>query len=196
LLSFPASTVEVTDRTLPTNYVQGIFSAPPLTAPDIYPMMVASALLRDRVFQEVRVKRNLSYAPSAFLGTQAANIGGIYVTAVDANQAVSVMLDEIRRLQTQPIDDDDINGVISQYLTTYYIDQETNAAQAGNLAQYELIGGGWRNSFELISRLHAVTPEDVSKVAQKYMHNLRFVVLGNPKSVDAKIFMGQPEKGD
>jgi zinc protease len=195
LLSFPASTVEITDRTLPTNYVQGIFSAPTLTAPDIYPMMVASSLLRDRVFQEVRVKRNLSYAPNAFLGSQAANVGGIYVTAVDANQAVSVMLDEIRRLQSQSIDNDDINGVISQYLTTYYMGQETNAAQAANLAEYELIGGGWRNSFELISRLHAVTPADVQRVAQKYMHNLRFVVLGNPKSVDTKIFIGGTEKG-
>ena len=190
VLSFPASTVEITDRTLPTNYVQGIFSAPPLTSADIYPMMVGSSILRDRVFQEVRVKRNLSYAPNAFLGSQAANVGGIYVTAVDTNQAVSVMLDEIRRLQTQPIDNDDITGVTSQYLTTYYMEQETNAAQAANLAEYELIG-----SFELISKLHAVTPEDVQRVAQKYMHNLRFVVLGNPKSVDTKIFMGQAEKG-
>jgi zinc protease len=196
LLSFAASTVEITDRTLPTNYVQGIFSAPPLTSTDIYPMMVASSILRDRVFQEVRDKRNLSYAPNAFLGSQAANIGGIYVTAVDANQAVGVMLDEIRRLQSQAIDEDDINGVISQYLTTYYLGQETNAAQAANLAEYELIGGGWRNSFELITRLHAVTPEDVQRVAQKYMHNMRFVVLGNPKSVDTKIFVGQAEKGD
>jgi len=58
-----------------------------------------------------------------------------------------------------------------------------------------LIGGGWRNSFELISRLREVRPEDVQRVAQKYMHNLRFVVLGNPKSVDTKIFMGPAEKG-
>ena len=196
LLSFPASTVEVTDRTLPTNYVQGIFSAPTLTSTDIYPMMVGSSILRDRVFQEVRVRRNLSYAPNAFLGSQAANIGGIYVTAVDANQAVGVMLDEIHRLQSQSIDEDDITGVISQYLTTYYMEQETNAAQAANLAEYELIGGGWRNSFELISRLHAVTPADVQRVAQKYMHNLRFVVLRNHKSVDTKIFIGQTEKGE
>ena len=195
-LSFPASSVEITDRTLPTNYVQGIFSAPTLTSADIYPMMVGSSILRDRVFQEVRVKRNLSYAPNAFLASQGANVGGIYVTAVDANQAVGLMLEEIRRLQSQPIDNDDITGVISQYLTTYYMEQETNAAQASNLAEYELIGGGWRNSFELISRLHAVTPADVQRVAQKYMHNLRFVVLGNPKSVDTKIFMGQMEKGD
>src|SRR6266568_3891499 len=34
-LSFASSTVDVTPRELPTNYVQGMFSAPPITSPDI-----------------------------------------------------------------------------------------------------------------------------------------------------------------
>jgi zinc protease len=190
-LSFSTSSVNVTERSLPTNYVQGWFVAPPLSSPDIYPMEIASAMLRDRVFEEVRVKRNLSYAPSAFLSSQAANVGGIYVSAVDANQAVRVMLDEIRRLQTQPLDQSDISGVISQYLTTFYLGQETNSAQAANLAEWELIGGGWRNSFESIARLRAVTPADVQHVAQKYMRNIRFVVLGNPAQIDKNVFTGQ-----
>src|SRR5262249_24979528 len=71
-LAFDKSSVEVTPRELPTNYIQGLFTAPSLTSPDIYAMRVASSLLRDRVFEEVRVKRNLSYAPDAFLRTQAA----------------------------------------------------------------------------------------------------------------------------
>jgi predicted Zn-dependent peptidase len=187
-LSFAASTVEITQRGLPTNYVQGLFAAPSLTATDIYPMQVASSVLRDRVFEEVRVKRNLSYAPNAFLSSQGANVGGIYVTAVDANQAVRVMLDQIRRLQTQPLNPIDITGVISQYLTTYYMGQETNAAQAANLAEYELIGGGWHNSFDTLTRLRAVTPAEVQRVAKKYMRNLRFVVLGDPKRVDTSVF--------
>jgi len=190
-LSFSAATVEVTQRGLPTNYIQGLFTAPSLTANDIYPMQIAAAMLRDRVFEEVRVKRNLSYAPSAFLGSQAANIGGIYVSAVDANQAVSVMLNEIRRLQAQPINALDITGVVSQYLTQYYLGQETNAAQAASLAEYELIGGGWRNSFDTINRLRAVTPADVQRVAQKYMRNIRFVVLGDPNKIDKYVFTNQ-----
>lgn len=190
-LAFSASTVEVTTRELPTNYIQGIFTAPPVTSPDIYPMRVASSILRDRVFEEVRVKRNLSYAPDAFLRSQGANIGGIYVTAVDANQAVRVMLNEIARLQQQPIDQEDIKGVIAQFLTTYYMGQETNAAQAAELAQYELVGGGWRHSLMFLEKLGAVTPADVQRVAQKYMRNIRFVVLGNPSQVDKNIFTGQ-----
>ena len=205
-LSFGASTVQVTQRGLPTNYIQGLFTAPPITSPDIYPMEVAAAMLRDRVFEEVRVKRNLSYAPNAFLSSQGANVGGIYVTAVDANQAVRVMLDEISLMQKglthsvdpmtrQPklvgINSNDIDAVVAQFLTTYYIGQETNAAQAANLAEFELIGGGWRNSFEQITKLRAVTPADVQRVSQKYMRNIRFVVLGNPAQIDKNVFIGQ-----
>jgi zinc protease len=190
-LSFATPSVDVTQRTIPTNYVQGIFAAPPLTSEDIYPMRIASFILSQRVLEEVRFKRNLSYAPDAFLGSQGANIGGIYVTATDTNQAVRVMLGEIVRLQQQEIDQDDITSAVSGYLTNYYLRQETNAAQAGELAQYELIGGGWRNSLSYIERLRAVKPSDVERVAQKYMKNLRFVVLGDPASVDKRIFTTQ-----
>jgi zinc protease len=190
-LSFATPTVEVTQRGLPTNYIQGLFTAPPLTADDIHAMQIASSILRDRVFEEVRVKRNLSYAPNAFLNSQGANVGGIYVTAVDANQAVTVMLNEIKRLQTQPLDQQDITGVISQFLTTYYLGQETNAAQAANLAEYELIGGGWRRSFDMLSHLRAVSPVDVQRAAQKYMRNIRFVVIGDPQRIDKSVFTSQ-----
>jgi zinc protease len=190
-LSFSAPTVAVTARPLPTNYVQGVYAGPPLTSADIYPMRVASSILQNRVYTEVRVRRNLSYAPDAFLSSQGANTGGIYVTSVDANQAVRVMLEEIRRLQTQEISPDEIKATAQQFLTRYYMGQETNAAQAGELAQYELIGGGWRNSAVFISRLGAVTPADVKRAANTYMRNLQFVVIGDPRSIDKGIFTQQ-----
>ena len=195
-LAFDSPTVDITTRDLPTNYVMGTYVAPSMTTPDIYAMRVASSILQTRVFTEVRVQRNLSYAPDAFLGSQRANVGGIYVSAVDANQAVGVMLNEIARLQHEPLDPNEIKGTVQQYLTKHYIAQQTNAAQAGELAQYELIGGGWRNSADYIDRLRAVTPADVQRVAQKYMRNLRFVVLGNPKSIDTRIFTGVGATGN
>jgi len=190
-LSFAAPTVEVTQRNLPTNYIQGIFVAPPLTADDIHAMRIASNILGQLVYQEVREKRNLSYAPDAFLNSQGANIGGISVTAVDANQAVTVMLDQIALLQENKFLPEIISNVVAGYLTNYYIRLETNAAQAGELAQYELIGGGWRNSITIIERLRAVTPDDVQRVSQKYMKNVRFVVIGNPASIDKNVFLSQ-----
>ncbi|MGI8494234.1 MAG: M16 family metallopeptidase [Pyrinomonadaceae bacterium] len=188
-LSFVAPTLDVTSRTLPTNYIQGVFLSPSLKDDDYYAMRVATTILRDKVFEEVRVKRNLSYAPNADMGSLSANSGNIYVTAVDANQAVSVMLREIESLKTEQVDEREISGVAGQFLTTYYIGQETNAAQAAELARYELTGNGWRESFQFLNKVKQVTPADVRRVSQKYMKNLRFVVLGNPASINQQIFL-------
>jgi predicted Zn-dependent peptidase len=190
-LSFNMPSVDITPQTLPTNYVRGVFAAPSLSASDYYAMQVASAILRERVFEEVRVKRNLSYAPDAFLNIQEANTGGLYVTAVDANQAVRVMLDEVDRLKKETVRPEAITAIVAQFLTRYYMGQETNAAQAGELARYEILGGGWRNSYAFLDRVKAVTPQQVQQVSQKYMKNMHFVVLGNPRAVDKSIFTRQ-----
>ena len=134
----------------------------------------------------------LSYAPDAFLYDQGANLGGIYVTAVDANQAVQVMLGEITKLQTADVSADEITGTAQSFLTTYYLDQETNGAQAGALARAELLGGGWRTVADLLDRLRLVTPQDVRRVANAYMRNLQFVVIGNPLKIDNQILTRQP----
>jgi len=189
-LSFPASTLDITTRDLPTNYIQGVFTAPPPDSPDAYPMRIATSILQSRLFVEIRVKRNLSYAPDAFLWSQAANLGGVYVTSTDANQSARIMLNEIEKLQREPISQDDLIGAIQQFLTRYYLGEETNAAQAGELAQAEIIGGGWRNAMTFMDKIRAVTQADVQRVAQKYMRHLRFVVLGDPKSVDKSVFLG------
>lgn len=190
-LVFDKPSVDVATRTLPTNYVQGTYAAPAPSEADIYAMRVATAILTDRVFEEVRVQRNLSYAPSASLEERAASTGGIYVTAVDANQSVSIMLDEISKLQKGEVDASTVSGVTGQYLTTYYLGQETNAAQAADLATNELIGGGWRKAFEFLDKIRQVTPQDVERVSQKYMRNIKFVVLGNPNYVNREIFTKQ-----
>jgi zinc protease len=188
-LDFSKATVDVTQRTLPTNYVQGVFNAPSLNNPDYYAMRVATLVLQARIFQEVRVKRQLSYAPNAELASFASNTGNIYVTAVDANRAVSVMLEEVNKLKTQQINPMFIPSIAGPFLTLHYIDQETNAAQARELATYELIGGGWRNAFEFLDKIRAVTPEQIQAVSQKYMKNIRFVVVGDPAAVNKEIFL-------
>ena len=188
-LDFSKATLDVSQRTLPTNYIRGVFNAPTLNNPDYYPMRVAINILTARLFQEVRVKRQLSYAPDADLSTLSANTANIYVTAVDANKTVRVMLDEINNLKEGKIDEDEISGNAGNFLTTYYLGQETNAAQAGELAKYELIGGGWRNSFEFLNRIREVTSKDVQAVSSKYMKNIRFIVVGNQSAIDKNIFL-------
>lgn len=188
-LTFAKPTLDVTTRSLQTNYVGGIFAAPSLADPDYYAMRVAVSVLASRVFQEVRVKNNLSYAPTAEMNNMAANTANISVSAVDASRAVSLMLSEINKLKTIPLERTDILETGGFFLTTYYIKQETNAAQAAELASYELIGGGWRNSVNFLDRIRSVTPADVQRVSRIYFKNIRFVVIGNPAQIDRNIFV-------
>lgn len=188
-LDFSKGTLDISTRTLPTNYVQGVFNAPSLGSPDYSAMRVAMTLLQGRVFQEVRVNRQLSYAPNAELNSLSANTANIYVTAVDANQAVSVMLNEINNLKNTPISEDMISSISGHFLTLYYLDQQTNGAQAAELAKYELIGGGWRNTFKFLDRILEVKPADVQAVSKKYMKNIRFVVVGDEQAIKREIFL-------
>ncbi len=188
-LQFAKPTVEVTSRTLPTNYIKGVFAAPSLADPDYYAMRVAMTILQSRVYQEVRVRNNLSYAPNAEMDNNIANTANIYVTANDANRSIELMLAEIDKLQEQVGSADDNQGLAGYFLTTHYLQLETNAAQVAELARYELIGGDWRRSQDFIKNIEGVTPADIQRVAKKYMNNIRFFVVGDPAAIDNKIFL-------
>lgn len=188
-LNFSAPGLDVSARTLPTNYVKGIFAAPSLKDPDYYAMRVAIAILQTLVYQEVRGRLQLSYAPDAEMENFAANTANISVSTVDPNRAVQAMLEQIRFLQFRTLRDEVIDEIAAFFLTRYYMGQETSAAQAAELARYELLGGGWRKSFEFIDRVRAVRPDDIRNSAVKYMRNIRFVYIGDPSMIDRKVFL-------
>lgn len=188
-INFAKGSLDITEKPVQTNYVEGAFAAPSVRDPDYYAMRVAIAVLQTQVFQEVRVRRNLSYAPDAAIDERAANTASISVSSVDPNQSISVMLDEIKKIKQGSVDQDTINQMANFFLTTYFLKLETNGAQAAELAQYELNGGGWRHSLDFLDRMRKVTPSEVKAVANKYMTNLRFVVVGNPADIDKSIFL-------
>jgi len=188
-LNFTKPTLDIVSRNIPTNYVEGVFNAPSMKDDDYYPMQVAVNILFQLVTQEVRYKRQLSYAPAAEINNFAANTANISVSSTDANESVRIMLEQINTLRSQRLNEDIVSDVAGNFLTTYYLGQETSAAQVGELGRYELVGGGWRRSFEFLDRIRKVRSSEVQAVADKYMRNLRFVIVGNPAQIDRSIFL-------
>jgi predicted Zn-dependent peptidase len=188
-LDFSKGTIDVVQRTLPTNYVKGTFAAPSLGTPDYNAMRVAMSILQTLVYQEVRGRLQLSYAPDADMNTFAANTANISVSTNDANKAIAVMRQQIKFLQERTLSEEVIDEISAFFLTRHYLGQETSGAQVGELARYELIGGGWRNSFEFLNGIRGVTARDVQNVANKYMKNLRFTYIGNTTDVDRAVYL-------
>ena len=186
---FSKGTLDIATRQIPTNYVAGLFAAPTIGDKDYYALRVATSILSGRIFNEVRVKNNLSYAPEASLESFRSNFGSLSVSTTNPNRAVRLMLDEVNKLKDGEVTQDDIEETASFFLTRHYMTMETNSAQAADLASYELIGGGWQRSQQFIDLIRLVKPADVVAVTKKYMTNFRFVVVGDPNSIDRKVFV-------
>lgn len=176
---------------LPTNYIVGYFAAPSIRDKDYYAIRTAVAILNDRIFEEVRTKRNLSYAPSAELEDLFANYGKLYVTTVAPDTTIKIMLAEVRRVQNRMLQAEALGGRINLANTSYYLENETNLAQATFLARFELAGAGWKESEKFVKNRLKVTPEQIMEAALRYMKNIQFVVLGDPAQIDEKLFSSQ-----
>ena len=179
--------VVLVKRDLPTNYISGLFSAPAMSHPDFPALRVATDILSNRLFEEVRTKRNLTYAVGAGLGNRAANQGSLYVTAVEPDTTLKVIFSEVRRLQTEPVPRARLAENVSTYLTRFWMGQQTSMGQAAQLGAFELVGGGWENLYRFIDAVRRVTPADVQRVARKYMQNGRFAVIGNPDKITRSV---------
>lgn len=188
-----ASTPEfqLLNRPVETNYIRATFAAPPLTHPDYAAFSVATDILSQLFFQEVRVKRNLSYGADATLLTNQANSAYLSVTTQKPNETLRVMFGQVEFLQTRIIPKEGLRAIVSGFLTKYYTKLETNDAQAARLAEYELLGGGWRRLETWISEVNKVTPEDINRVSRTYLKNFHFAVAGNPKDFDKELFMSR-----
>ncbi len=188
--ALPARTPSLTvvQRDLPTNYVVGVFPAAGLADRDYPALRAATEILSDRLFEEVRTKRNLSYAVFSGLQSDRANSGLMYVTAVEPDTTVKVMLAEVQRLQDEPIEPERIATSLNTYLTQYFMGQEANMSQADRLGRYELLGGGWDRAETLVNRLRAVRPEEIQEAARRYLRNFTFVVIGDSTKIDRKLF--------
>lgn len=182
---------QVVERPVATNYIRGSFAAPPLESPDYAPFSIAVNILQQLFFQEVRVKRNLTYGADATLLTNGANSAFISVTTPKPNEAVRVMFDQIDFMQRQIIREEGLKAIISGFLTNYYNKLEDNGSQAGKLAEYELLGGGWRRDQTWIDEVSKVTPEDVNRVSKKYLKNFHFAVMGDKRQFDRELFMSR-----
>jgi zinc protease len=145
---------------------------------------VAIDVLGDRLFEEVRTKRNLTYAVGAGLASRATNLGSLYVTAVEPDTTLKVIFSEVRRLQREPLTPATLAENVSTFITQFWLGQQSSMGQAAQLGAFELVGGGWENLYRFVDAVRRVTPADVQRAATTYLQDARFAVIGDPTKIN------------
>jgi len=177
----------VREAQLPTNYLLGYYPGPSARDPDYNALRIATAVLSGRFFTEIRSRRNLSYEVEAPFVERALSNGGIYVTTTDPNQTLQLMHGEIDHLQRELIDPNGLERLVQQFITDFFLKNETNGDQATFLARAQIYQGDYRAANRFVDDLRRVRPEDVRRVARQYMHDFRFVYLGKPDALSRSL---------
>jgi len=175
----PGAAVVVEQRELPTNYILGYFSGPLANTPDYHALRIATSVLTGRMFSEIRTRQNLTYDVHAPFLDRAASAGGLYVSTVAPDTTLKLMYTAVRELQEGLLDPAGLERLEQQFLTEHFLDNETNDAQASFLARAELYRGDYRTAEKFVEELRSVTPEDVRRVARRYMKGIRFAYVGD-----------------
>ncbi len=175
------------EQKLPTNYISALTTGPAWDSPDFFPAWVGMVTLQRREFEEVRTKRNLSYAPSAFFNAIVQYpTAQLYVTAVDPVATMKVMLAEAKRLRDEPIPATELEGDKSTFVTGSLMRRETAQGQASYLAYAQLIGGDWHLLENMAEKIHAVTPAQIQAWAKAHLSQFQTIVVGDPAKLDRK----------
>ncbi len=173
-------------RQLPTNYILGYYSGPLASGADYPALRVATSVLTGRMFAEIRSRQNLTYDVHAPFVDRAATLGGLYVSTVFPDTTLKLMRAAVADLQQGMLDPVGLKQLEQQFITEYFLDNETNAAQADFLARSQMYGGDYRAADRFVDDLKSVSPEAVQRVARRYMRGFRFAYVGDPSKLDPR----------
>lgn len=175
-------------RSLPTNYIMGRYAGPRAGTKEYYALRITAAVLAGQLFSEIRSRRNLAYAVDAPFLERAVASGGLYVTTVQPDVTVDLMRQQLAALRMGTINEEGLRRLIQQFLTQFYLDNETNANQADFLARLYLFEGDIRAVTRFEAQLRTVTPQDIQRAAQRFIRDVRWVYIGDGKRVPTRAF--------
>lgn len=134
-----------------------------------------------RITNRVRSDEGLAYSAGSGFGV-GTYYPGVFRAAFQSKsetvaQATQIVLDEIERIRKEPVSEEELQTVKNSAIEVFPRQFSSASATAGIFASDELTGRDpnyWRTYRD---RIRAVTVADVQRVAQKYLHPDKLVIL-------------------
>ena len=145
--------------------------------------------MSSRLFQQIREKRGLAYSVYSFVSSHVdTGMIGVYmgVHPKQLHEAVEVVLDEIKRLKADLVDEQELKGAIEYTRGSLLLASESSDHQMVRTAQNELHFGQPIELEEILEQIAAVTAEEIRTLA-------RFLF---PRDLTALTLLGPVKKGE
>jgi zinc protease len=175
------------EKSLPTarlTQVQLGFRSVALADPDLYPLDVLAVVMGDgrtsRLYRTIRDEKGLVLSISAGNWTPAFIEGQFFVSMdlaqENLSKALDAVLEQLSTVADHPVSRKALQRAKKKVVADHVFDQETVQSQAGQLASDWAATGDPYFSEDYVSKVQAVTAEDVMRVAKKYFQRDRMTV--------------------
>jgi zinc protease len=173
-----------------TAQIEVVYHAPSAASPDIYPLMVADALLsgakpmgfggaglgrsarlyKALVTTEIAASAGSYFSlhkdPHLFILAASAKAGDDHIESLEKMEAA--LFEEVRKLQEDEIPQEELDKAVRQSRAQFVYSSDSVTSQAYMLGYLESIYSA--NMYdEALGKLAAVTPDDVRRVARTYL---------------------------
>ena len=181
--SMAASRVIVERRDIEQCNISMALRTFPRQDPDRYALQILDEVLghgmSSRLFLEVRERRGLAYSVGSHT-TRYADTGhlgvGVGVTAENLIETVEVVLAEIDRITRDLVGAEELAKAKEHAVGSFRLSLETAAAHAHRNGESLLSEGRIRPVEEIIAGYSTVTPDDVRRVAQRFVQPGKVVI--------------------
>lgn len=184
--------------------VRGNFVIPEPSHPSYAAFTLASAMMKDILFDIVRTRNSAAYSTWLHVFSYKSNYGNVSAYRTNTPSTVKKMLDDsLAVLATgyafpiEPKTDaegftifvpikESLEAYQNQFLTEFYSAQQTNLSVANSIATSYFLHGDPTYYLEFEEKILEVTPEDIVEVAQKYLIETpkKWIVLGSQEMLD------------
>jgi predicted Zn-dependent peptidase len=171
--------------------------------PDYFPALLADYILgggaQSHLFMNLREKHGFTYGAYSSLGSgrfQSTFEASASVRTAKTDSAVNEFIQEIKRIRTQKVTDEELSEAKALYNGSFALGLEDPSRTAG-FASTILINDLPADFYKTyLQKINAVTPEDILRVAQKYIGDpTRIVIVGNSAQfMDGLKKLGYPIK--
>lgn len=158
--------------------------------PDYPSLLILNEVLSggfgSRLMSEVRTKLGLAYAVQGQYTAGYDRPGEFFALVLTKNEstveAAQAVLAEIEKLKAAPPTDEEVRIAKDAYLNSFVFNFDTKGEVVNRLLTYDYYGYPQDYLLGLQEAVEAVTPADVHRVAQAYLHPdvAKVLVVGNP----------------
>jgi predicted Zn-dependent peptidase len=163
---------------------------------DFVALQVTNALLGgsfgSRITSNIREAKGYSYSPVSTLSTRYRDAFWAEIADVTTNvtgASVREILHEIDRLRAEPPTAEELRGIQNYLAGTFVLQNSSRPGIVGQLVFLDLHGlaDDWLERY--VERVHALTPQDVQRIARTYLdpERMTIVVVGDRTQIEEQL---------